>query len=63
VHDDLRVGSRLEGVAARGELCGQLTVVVDLAVEDRPDASMLTGHRLVAGCEVDDLEPPHRQPG
>ena len=63
VHDDLGVGARQEAVAACGELDGQLTVVVDLTVEDRPDAAVLAAHRLVTALEVDDLEPTHRQRG
>ena len=31
-------------------------VVVDLAVEDQPDAIVLVGHRLIAGGQVDDAQ-------
>src|SRR5258706_7736008 len=41
----------------------QLAVVVNLAVEDHVDAAVLVCDGLVAGIEIDDAEPPHRQPG
>ena len=62
VDDDLGVRARREGVPAGGEDPGELAVVVDLAVEDDPDPAVLARHRLVAGREVDDLEPAHREP-
>ena len=37
VHDGLRVGGRVKGVAARQQLLPQVFEVIDLAVEDDPD--------------------------
>ena len=59
VHEHFRVRRRREPVPLRQELGGQLPVVVDLAVEDHPDGSVLVGQRLVPGLEVDDTETPH----
>src|SRR5262249_33496864 len=35
----------------------QITVVVDLAVEDDPDIAGLVRHRLPPGLEIDDAQP------
>ena len=50
-------------MAGRLELRPDLRVVVDLAVEDDPDAVVFVGQRLLTGGEVDDAEPPVRKPG
>src|SRR5688572_4358509 len=63
VDDGLRVRAGPEDVAGGGETAGQLTVVVDLAVEDDPRAAVLAGHRLMAGVEIDDVEAPDAEPG
>ncbi len=44
-------------MAARLELLPQIAVVVDLAVEDDPDAAVLVLHRLMAAGAVDDGQP------
>ena len=49
-----RVGA--EAVAARDQLAAQLDVVVDLAVEDDPDALVFVGERLAPAGEIDDAE-------
>ena len=41
----------------------QRGVVVDLAVEDRPDRAVLVGERLMAAGQVDDRQPPEPQCG
>src|SRR6185369_6305777 len=56
-------GTGREGVATPGELGRQLPIVVDFAVEDRPDAAVLAAHRLMARRQIDDLEPAHRERG
>jgi len=58
MQDDLRVRGRPEGETASRELGRQLPIVVDLAVEGDPDRPVLRRHRLRAGREVDDREPP-----
>ena len=64
VDEHLGVGvRRAEAVAGRLELRPQLGVVVDLAVLDDDDPPVLVGDRLVAALEVDDRQPPRRQPG
>src|SRR5262249_30281254 len=50
-----------EGVPCALELAPQLTVVVDLAVMDDVERSVLVRDRLVAGLEVDDGETPRGQ--
>ena len=57
--DHLRVGARSEPVTLGGELLPQLTVVVDLAVQDDDDGLVLIEDRLIARLEVDDREPLH----
>ena len=59
VYDHFGIRACRERMAARGEVCPELAVVVDLAVEDDPDAPPFARHRLVAGREIDDLEPSH----
>ena len=50
-------------VAVGRELLAQLAVVVDAAVEDDGEAELRVDHRLGAALgEVDDLQPPVRQP-
>ena len=44
----------MEMVAGGFELGGQVAVVVDFAVEDDGDRSILVEHRLVPGRDVDD---------
>jgi hypothetical protein len=39
----------------------QLTVVVDLAVEDDPDGPILVADWLLAALEVDDAQPSHAE--
>ena len=63
VRDDLDVPDAAERVPLRLELGTQLAVVVELAVDDRYHVAALVRDRLVASLEVDDREPPHRQPG
>ena len=51
-----------EDVAAPRRAAGpELPVVVDLAVEDDPDRSVLVRHRLLAVLEIDDAQPPHAE--
>ena len=54
------------GVAVSAELMSlgdqilaQFLVVVDLAIEDHPDAAILVRDRLMTGAEIDDAEPAH----
>ena len=54
VGDDLGVGLRLQPVALGGELLAELGRVVDLAVADRPDRTVLVGERRRRGGDVDD---------
>ena len=54
-----RVAKRWPGAL---ELARQLAVVVDLAVLDDGRRAVLVRDRLVAGVEVDDREPPRREP-
>jgi len=63
VDDRLGVGRGGEPVAVGLELLAQLPEVVDLAVEDDPDAPVLVGDRLIAAGEVDDGEPSHAETG
>ena len=53
VHDDFGVGVRAEDVALVDERLPQLAVVVDLAVEDELDRSVLVADRLIGGRYAD----------
>src|SRR5207253_3098149 len=53
---------RAEPVAGPLELAPELRVVVDLAVLHDVDLAVLVRDRLVAAGEVDDREPPGREP-
>ena len=55
--DDLGVALGAEDMAERGELGDQLLVVVDLAVVDDDDTSILVPQRLLARREIDDGQP------
>jgi hypothetical protein len=64
VQDGLAVGARAVGVAARFQARPVLGMVIDLSVEDEPQAAILVAHRLIARDEVDDAQPsePEAQP-
>ncbi len=51
-----------EPVSPAFEPAAQLLVVVDLAVEDDLDRAVFVADRLVAPFQVDDRQPPMRQP-
>jgi len=61
VRDHLDVAVAPEAVPTRLELGAKLDVVVDLPVADAHDLAGLVGDGLVAGLEVDDREPSHRE--
>ena len=48
-------------MAARGEIGAQLEVIVNLAIADDVNASVLVGNRLPAAIEIDNAEPAHGQ--
>src|SRR5439155_19750971 len=50
---NLGIAAGLETMILRFELGTQGSVVVDLAVEDGPDRSVLVAHRLVAVAQID----------
>src|SRR5262249_20784464 len=52
------VGAGRETMAASDQTLAQLDVVVDLAVQHRPDRGVLVRNRLVAGFEIDDRQAP-----
>src|SRR5438105_3439969 len=59
VEEHFRVRGRAEAVTLTGQSAMQLAVIVDLAVERKPHAAVLVGHRLAAVArEVDDGETP-----
>ncbi len=64
VEMDDRLGVRMgvKPVAALLEVLTQLAVIVDLAVENDPLRTVLVMHRLLARGEIDDRQPPHREP-
>ena len=57
----LRIGVCAEPVAFLLELGLEFQVVVDLAVEHEVYEALAVRHRLLAGNQVDDLEPPVRK--
>src|SRR5262249_10914898 len=59
VHEHFGIGvAGAEYMTELKELPAQLDVVVNLAVEDYPDRSILVPHRLTAAGDVDDGEAP-----
>ena len=56
VGDHLRVAAGRERVPGALQAGAQLAVVVDLAVEDDRDGSILVEDRLIAGRQVDDAQ-------
>ena len=62
VNQDLGVAVRAERVARTLQLGHELLVVVDLAVLHDDDGAVLVRDRLVAAGEIDDREPPCREP-
>ena len=62
VHEHLGVAASREPVTPPLQVSAQLAVVVDLPVLNHVDAAILVGDGLVAAFEVDDREPPHREP-
>src|SRR5207249_5851769 len=56
--DCFGIAARLVLMAPGLEVAPNLRVVVDLAVEDNPNALILVRQRLMAGTQVDDAETP-----
>ena len=48
-------------MAVRLQLAAEVRIVVDLAVEDDLDRTVLVPDRLIARLQVDDAQAPHRQ--
>src|SRR5262249_15142827 len=59
VDDRFRITGRLEDVATALQVAVEVLIVVNLAVEDDPDAPVLVRDRLEAIIEVDDAETAH----
>src|ERR1022692_1401672 len=49
----------LETMPLRREIALQLAVVVDLAVGNQPEGTVLVGERLMSAREIDNGQPPH----
>jgi hypothetical protein len=59
VNENLRVGmTGAKHLTEPKELLAQFDVVVDLAVEDYPDSSILIPHRLMAAGNINDSQAP-----
>ena len=56
------VAVSVKGVAELFQLRAQLEIVVDFAIEDDPRRAICVVNRLLSALEVNDGEPPHRQP-
>src|SRR5688572_23581772 len=59
MNDRLRIRMRFETMAKGFQLVLQLTVVIDLAVENNFDCAIASRHRLVPARQVNDRKPPH----
>src|SRR5262249_33124925 len=55
----LGIAARRESPAAGRQLVAQVTIVVDLAVEDQRRGPVVTRHRLPPRDEIDDRQPRH----
>jgi hypothetical protein len=62
VNQNLGVALGRERVAPRSQPVHQPAVVINLAVLDHADTTVLARDRLVAAGEIDDGEPPHCEP-
>jgi hypothetical protein len=58
VQNDFSVALRLENVTTLFQLFTQLNEIVNLAIEHDLQSFVLIGHRLSAGVEVNDTQPP-----
>ena len=58
MHDDLGVARRREAVAEAKELVSELDIIVDLAVIDGRNRSILIMDRLMPAVQIDDRKPP-----
>jgi hypothetical protein len=63
VNNSFGVAPGAIAVSFRLEILSQVPVIVDLAVEYDPDATIFVAERLMAGLYVDDAEAAHRQSG
>src|SRR6516164_6185303 len=61
VDDGFRVAPRAIAVSAGLQVWPQLFVIINLAVVNQPHVSIFVRERLVAGLEIDDAQPAHRQ--
>src|SRR6516164_11027897 len=61
VDDGFRVAPAAIAVPAGFQVWPQLLVIINLAVVNQPDCSIFVRERLLAGLEVDDAQPAHRQ--
>src|ERR1700730_6564390 len=61
MNDGFCVAVCIEGVAELLQLFAELTVVIDLAIENNPGGAVLIVDRLLAACHIDDRHPPHAQ--
>src|SRR4029077_1084782 len=59
VDDDLSVGVRIEVVSTAFQLSAKLRKVVNLSVENNPDALIFVVNRLMSAGKVDDAKPAH----
>src|SRR6266852_3099357 len=63
MNDGFRVGTRMVNVAALFEAFTKTCMVVNLAVEDQPDAFRAAMHRLISRRrKIDDREPAKTKP-
>ena len=56
---NLGVGLRVKAMAEDAQLLAKLAEIVDFAVKDERNPSILGDERLVSRDEIDDGEPPH----
>src|SRR5262249_55396487 len=61
MHNHFGIAPGRELMTAGDELTTKLSVVVDLAVEHRPDRLILVVDRLMSASQVDDAQPTHAQ--
>ena len=67
MHNRFGVRPRHKFVPTRQQLIAKRRVIVDLAIEQHPHASIFIGHWLVAARQIDDAQPtmtkPYPRPG
>jgi hypothetical protein len=62
VNENLAVSGGGQLMAGPNQVFPKLKVIVDFTVEDGHHVAVFIGHRLIAGIDIDDGQPPNSEP-